>query len=39
LKSRRFQHREAALAVLVWLEAHAEVDPALAAAIRALLLY
>jgi hypothetical protein len=32
-------NREAALAILLWLEAHAEVDPALAAAIRTLLLY
>jgi hypothetical protein len=33
------RNREAALAVLLWLEAHAEVDRALAAAIRAQLLY
>jgi hypothetical protein len=31
------RNREAALAILVWLEAHADVDPALGAAIRELL--
>jgi hypothetical protein len=31
-----YRNREAALAILAWLEAHAEVDPALAAAIREL---
>jgi hypothetical protein len=33
------RNRDAALAILVWLEAHVEVDPALAAAIRSQMLY